>query len=81
MKIDRRTQLREAAFLLLFRLDFYSRQDMPEQIKDFFEGEDAFTEEEKQAVANKVLAICELCRLEGKKNVARGSDDPASCLL
>ena len=38
MKIDRRTQLREAAFLLLFRLDFYSRQDMPEQIKDFFEG-------------------------------------------
>ena len=60
MKIDRRTQLREAAFLLLFRLDFYSRQDMPEQIKDFFEGEDAFTEEEKQAVANKVLAICEL---------------------
>ena len=69
MKIDRRTQLREAAFLLLFRLDFYSRQDMPEQVKDFFEGEEpdtygwesiAFTEEEKQAVANKVLAICEL---------------------
>lgn len=60
MKTDRRTQLREATFLLLFRLDFYSQQDMPEQIKDFFNGEDAFTEEEKQSVAKKVLAICEL---------------------
>ncbi len=60
MKTDRRTQLREAAFLLLFRLDFYPREDMPEQIKDFFDGEDSFTDEEKSAVANKVLAICEL---------------------
>ena len=60
MKTDRRTQLREATFLLLFRLDFYCQQDMPEQIKDFFNGEDAFTEEEKQSVAKKVLAICEL---------------------
>ena len=60
MKTDRRTQLREAAFLLLFRLDFYPREDMPEQIKDFFDGEDSFTDKEKSAVANKVLAICEL---------------------
>ena len=60
MKIDRRTELREAAFLLLFRLDFYSKQDMTDQIKDFFDGEDAFTEDDKQAVSNKVLAICEL---------------------
>ena len=60
MKTDRRTQLREVAFLLLFRLDFYPREDMPEQIKDFFDGEDSFTDEEKSAVANKVLAICEL---------------------
>ena len=46
MKTDRRTQLREAAFLLLFRLDFYPREDMPEQIKDFFDGEDSFTDKE-----------------------------------
>ena len=59
MKIDRRSELREAAFLLLFRLDFYPRQDMTDQIKDFFEGEDAFTEQEKQAVANKVLSVTE----------------------
>lgn len=60
MRIDRRTQLRETAFLLLFRLDFYPRSDMAGQIKDFFDGEDAFSEEEKQAVANKVLAVAEL---------------------
>ena len=51
----------KAVYLLSLQQEAeYSRQDMPEQIKDFFEGEDAFTEEEKQAVANKVLAICEL---------------------
>ena len=60
MKTDRRTQLREVAFLLLFRLDFYPHQDMEEQIKDFFEGEEEFTEEEKEAVGNKVLMITAL---------------------
>lgn len=60
MRIDRRSELREAAFLLLFRLDFYERCDLPEQIKDFFDGEDAFSDDEKQAVANKVLSIAEL---------------------
>ena len=59
MKIDRRSELREAAFLLLFRLDFYPPGDLPGQIKDFFEGEDAFTDEEKTAVAAKVLGACE----------------------
>ncbi len=33
---------------------------MPEQIKDFFSGEDAFTDEEKQSVGNKVLAVTQL---------------------
>ena len=60
MRIDRRSELREAAFLLLFRLDFYERCDLPEQIKDFFDGEDAFSDDEKHAVANKVLSIAEL---------------------
>lgn len=60
MKTDRRTQLREVTFLILFRLDFYEQADMEGQIKDFFDGEDEFTEEEKDFVGNKVLLIAAL---------------------
>ena len=59
MKIDRRTELREATFLILFRMDFYPKDDMEEQIKDFFEGEDGFTESERQYIGDKVLSIAE----------------------
>lgn len=59
MKIDRRTELREATFLILFRMDFYSKEDMEAQVKDFFEGEDGFTEEERQYIGDKVISIAE----------------------
>lgn len=59
MKIDRRTELREATFLILFRLDFYQKEDMEEQIKDFFEGEDGFSETERQYIGDKVISIAE----------------------
>ncbi len=59
MKIDRRTELREAAFLILFRLDFYPKEDIEAQIKDFFDGEDGFSEKERQSVADKVLKVAE----------------------
>lgn len=59
MGVDRRTELREATFLILFRLDFYPAEDMKEQIKDFFEGEDGFTEEERQYIGDKVLSVLE----------------------
>lgn len=59
MKIDRRTELREATFLILFRLDFYQKEDMEEQIKDFFEGEDVFSETERQYIGDKVISIAE----------------------
>ena len=59
MKIDRRTELREATFLILFRMDFYPKEDMEEQIKDFFEGEDGFTEAERQYIGDKVISIAE----------------------
>lgn len=59
MKIDRRTQLREVAFLILFRLDFYQAEDMEEQIKDFFYAEEDFTDEERQGVADKIVGIME----------------------
>ncbi len=58
-KTDRRTELREAAFLILFRIDFYPPEDMKTQIKDFFEGEDEFTEEERSKIIDKVLAVAE----------------------
>lgn len=57
MKVDRRTELREAAFLLLFRLDFHPQEDIDWQIKNFFDGEDAFSDEEKVLIGNKVLNI------------------------
>lgn len=57
MKTDRRTQLREVIFLLLFRLDFYEASELESQIKDFFEGEEEFTEDEMQYISNKVLTI------------------------
>ena len=59
MKIDRRTELREATFLILFRMDFYPKEDMEGQIKDFFEGEDGFTEAERQYIGDKVISIAE----------------------
>lgn len=60
MRVDRRTELREATFLILFRLDFYPQEDIKWQIKNFFEGEDAFTEEEKVFIGNKILNIVDV---------------------
>ena len=59
MKTDRRTELREATFLILFRMDFYPKEEMEEQVKDFFEGEDEFTEAERQYIGDKVISITE----------------------
>lgn len=60
MKTDRRTQLREVIFLLLFRLDFYESSELESQIKDFFEGEEEFTDDEMQYISNKVLTIANM---------------------
>ncbi len=59
MSTDRRSELREAAFLILFRMDFYSADEMEAQVKDFFEGEDGFSEKERNSVANKVMGVLE----------------------
>ena len=59
-KIDRRSELREAAFLILFRADFYPPEELTAQVKDFFEGEDEFTEEERQQIADKVVAVANM---------------------
>ena len=61
MRIDRRTELREATFLLLFRVDFHQEKDLQWQIKNFFDGEDdVFSEKEKEFIGNKVLRIAEI---------------------
>ena len=54
-RINRKSELREAAFLILFRLDFQGSAGIMDQIDDFFDGEDGFSESEKQLIAGKVL--------------------------
>lgn len=56
-RTDRRTELREAVFLILFRLDFHDETEIREQVDDFFEGEDEFTEEEQQYIFRKVMNV------------------------
>ena len=56
-KVDRRSELREAAFLILFRLDFHDVSEIREQVDDFFEGEDEFTEDEQQYIFRKVMGV------------------------
>ncbi len=60
MKVDRRTELREVTFLILFRLFFFEKSEVEAQIKAFFEGEDNFTNDEKQYIGNKVLTILDI---------------------
>ena len=57
---NRLSELREAAFLILFRADFYSPEDISGQIRDFFEGEDYFRPAEREKTAAKVLNIVRL---------------------
>ena len=54
-RVNRKSELREAAFLILFRLDFQGSDCLTDQIDDFFDGEDGFSESEKQLIAGKVL--------------------------
>ncbi|MBQ9031713.1 MAG: transcription antitermination factor NusB [Parasporobacterium sp.] len=59
MKITRKTELREAAFIILFRADYYDLAEMPGQIKSFFADEEEFNDREKQFVSERVLNVCE----------------------
>lgn len=43
-----RRELREQIFLLLFRVEFNNMEDMPEQVRLFFDGEEQAAEEEEQ---------------------------------
>ena len=58
-KRTRRSDLREAIFLILFRADCYDITEMTGQIKEFFRDEEEFRENEIDYVYHKVLNICE----------------------
>lgn len=54
-----RRELREQIFKLLFRVEFNSMEDMPEQEQLFFEEEDAAKEEDAAYVSDKYKKITE----------------------
>lgn len=54
-----RRELREQIFKLLFRVEFNSMEDMPEQEQLFFEEEDAAKEEDAAYVLDKYKKITE----------------------
>jgi len=58
-RVTRRSELREAAFLILFRADYFTPEEMRGQIREFFEGEDEFRDDEKEYIACRVLNVCE----------------------
>ena len=57
-RINRRSQIREVVFLLLFRADYYDEKEMKDQIRDFFMDEDEFSEEEMEYIFLRVMDIC-----------------------
>lgn len=54
-----RRELREQVFKLLFRIEFNSAEDMPEQEKLFFDDEEAAKDEDADYVADKFRRISE----------------------
>lgn len=58
LKKTRRSELREAIYLILFRVDYHDNEEMKYQIRQFFMDEDEFSEEEIEYISVKVLNIC-----------------------
>jgi len=55
-----RRELREQIFLLLFRVEFNSPEDMPEQIRMFFEDDETyFSEKDEAYITGKYAKIIE----------------------
>ena len=52
-----RRQLREHVFKILFSLEFYSEQEVDEQIDNYFEDGVTASDEEKTEIAEKVKAV------------------------
>lgn len=55
-----RHELREQVFYLLFRVEFNSREDMPEQMKLFFEDDEkSFSEKDQEYISGKFTIVSE----------------------
>ena len=52
-----RRQIREHIFKILFSLEFFTEDEVEEQIENYFETEITATDEEKTEIADKVKAI------------------------
>lgn len=52
-----RRKLREQIFKLLFRIEFNSQDDMPQQVRLFFEQDDPFDEESRREIEEKYEKI------------------------
>lgn len=65
-----RRNLREQVFYLLFRVEFNSAEDMPEQLRLFFEDEEkAFEEEDRSYISGKYSAVLEkISEIDGMLN-------------
>ncbi len=56
MKISRR-KLRETIFLLLFRIEFNTAEELREQVDWFFDGNEQYSPESSQAIRDKLEDI------------------------
>lgn len=55
-----RRQLRERIFMMLFRVEFFDNEDLPEQLAAFLEDEEPIEEEDAKYIENKFIKIKEL---------------------
>lgn len=59
MRMSRR-ELRESIFLLLFRIEFNTREELQEQTEMFLEGKKDISEADSSYIRNKVNAILDI---------------------
>ncbi|MBQ9580630.1 MAG: transcription antitermination factor NusB [Lachnospiraceae bacterium] len=55
-----RRQLRERVFMMLFRVEFYENEDIPEQLESFMEDSEPIEEEDAKFIEDRFLSIKEL---------------------
>lgn len=55
-----RRQLRERVFMMLFRVEFYENEDIPEQLSAFMEDSEPIEEEDAKFIEDRFLSIKEL---------------------
>lgn len=54
-----RTELREHIFRMLFRIEFYKKEEMPEQLAFYFDEVNEIKEDDKKYIEQKYAAVVE----------------------